>query len=187
MRIATTLLLLGACAPSSLKDASASVFLVNGNATAFVVRVDSKGVLLATAKHILKPTVTSYRVEGLGTARHYWSDPKRDLAFLLVEKPTRRPRPIALGPAPKLGDRLRVVGFGGIKYGKWISEGIYSGGTRVSASVWYGSSGGAVLDAEGRVVGVVVQIGWYPRMHFTPHPIANPTQSIFVRLSELPQ
>jgi S1-C subfamily serine protease len=142
--------------------------------TGFVV--DSSGHIL-TADHVVENPI-SITVKFLGgrtaSAEVVGTDPSADVALLKVDAPGIKLHPLALGTTRSLavGDGLVVIGDP-FKFSHSVSTGVASAldrsieapnGFTVShaiqtdAALNPGNSGGPVLDATGRVVGVVDQI-----------------------------
>lgn len=136
--------------------------------------VDPKGLLL-TAMHVVRHaasiTVTlddrsEYAAEVIAT------DPATDLALLQVKAPGRRFTPAVLGrdEAVRLGETVFVVGnpFGlqgsvsrGILSGRdrrRVMPGLSAGLLQTDAPINPGSSGGALANLRGEVVGLVTAI-----------------------------
>lgn len=131
------------------------------------------GNLLVTNRHVVED---AWRIE-LSTWDGYdLAAEVSGVAYLsdLALIRTRRPVSAAFspGPAPSRGDLVYVVGYpGGIRW--TMQEGVYLGNEQIPAFSGLpsinalvigadrtrpGSSGGPVLDAQGRVVGVIYAI-----------------------------
>jgi 2-alkenal reductase len=108
------------------------------------------------------------------TATVLGADPSRDLALIHVSVPASRLDPLPLGSSSTLspGDPVIAIGnpFG---YVRSVSTGIVSGlgreieapnrftitgAIQTDAAINHGNSGGPLLDADGRVVGITAQI-----------------------------
>jgi S1-C subfamily serine protease len=129
---------------------------------------------IVTANHVIAGA-TRIRVtffDGTTTSAAVVSaDPKRDVAVL---KPASLPEvvvPAALGGGADVGAPVVAVGnplgladsvsagvVSGLNRTAQTSDGTYSGLIQFDASVNPGSSGGALLDARGLVIGIVVSI-----------------------------
>jgi putative serine protease PepD len=140
------------------------------------VVVDTRGDIL-TNQHVVSGA-TSVRVSfangRTATAKVVGQDPSSDLAVVRVSVPAGTLHPVPLGSSSSLrvGDWVMAIGnpFG---YDRSASEGIVSGLNRriespngftitgaiqTDAAVNHGNSGGALLDAQGRLVGIPAQI-----------------------------
>jgi len=73
-------------------------------------------------------------------------------------------------------DEVTAVGFGGDNGLRWASRGLMSGGDRMTAPVWPGDSGGAVLDSSGRLAGIAdsIEINFSPQLQ---QPIGVPHEA----------
>lgn len=94
--------------------------------------------------------------------RVLYTDQSRDLAFLSVEEPLRMPK-VELGDSNELEIGDGIVAIGSPKgLQNTVSNGIVSGFRsfdgqaliQITAPITFGSSGGALFDMSGRVVGV---------------------------------
>lgn len=117
-------------------------------------------VTFLTAKHCLGDEGTVYTIDqgyltptvGAGSGGH--GHPSLDVAVIVcVCFDAIKPRGISY-EEPAFGDRVFVCGFpSGV--GPYLTEGFYSGDGRISASAFPGSSGSAVCNERGQVVGVL--------------------------------
>lgn len=162
--------------PGPLKRDSDAQLLRPQLVQAAGVVIDTKGHIL-TADHVI---VDADRVRvtfangGTAVARVVGSDPSTDLALLQVKRDSRALHPIPFGSTKTLrvGDPVLAIGdpFG---YAASASAGIVSGlgrsieapngftttgAIQTDAAVNHGNSGGALLDARGRLIGVPTQI-----------------------------
>lgn len=119
---------------------------------------------VVTAYHVVRSSPESIRVDQTGSSavRLVGFDEAADVALLELSRPISGA--LALRPTtPQPGTRVYAIGTPLGYLESTISEGIVSGVRRVgdvaliqiTAPVSHGSSGGPVLDEEGRVVGVV--------------------------------
>jgi putative serine protease PepD len=142
--------------------------------TGFVI--DKQGHIL-TNEHVVDGAGTirvTFADQRVAQARVLGSDPSRDLALIDVDLPAAVLDPLPLGSASTLspGDPVIAIGnpFG---YVRSVSTGIVSGLDReieapnrftitgaiqTDAAINHGNSGGPLLDANGRVVGITAQI-----------------------------
>ena len=117
-----------------------------------------------------------------------WSGPEQllgnDLARLILRTPVdRRPLPARLGTVPPPGSQAHLIGFGEDRYGVigqrhisriWITDpsaGTSAGPASADTFTFVGAgcrgdSGGPILDAEGRLIGLV-SVG--TSRHCEPH------------------
>lgn len=129
--------------------------------------VAGEGSLVLTNAHVLRgvrePRVRTLDGALLASVEVLLQDEALDLAVLRVRGLKAQPLPLADGPAPAIGARVVAVGHPrGYEY--TVSDGIVSalrslreGGPQMiqtTAPISPGSSGGPLLDLEGRVVGV---------------------------------
>jgi hypothetical protein len=131
-------------------------------AGAIVIRED--GVLL-TAHHVVKDaTLVQVRLTNgdiFNDVQLLGVDPPRDLAAIKIGATTLRPLRIA-GPAlPKPGTPVAAVSFAAssswsASYGNVLAYGATSHALQFSPSVPSGSSGGVLLDAQGRGLGFIL-------------------------------
>jgi S1-C subfamily serine protease len=142
--------------------------------TGFVI--DAQGDIL-TNEHVVDGANTirvTFADQRVVQAKLLGSDPSRDLAMLQVNVPASELDPLPLGSSSSLspGDPVIAIGnpFG---YVRSVSTGIVSGLDReieapnrftitgaiqTDAAINHGNSGGPLLDANGRVVGITAQI-----------------------------
>lgn len=152
-----------------LVEASESVVYLwgPGEGTCFAVRPD--GVVL-TAHHVVDGSRTvqvALAGEEMHPARVLATDEERDLAVLQLPVPTPDYLDLAAPDALRLGQRIFTMGFpvrdmlgsepkfsdGTVASVRGLSDA--AGFFQMSVPIQPGSSGGPVLDEEGRVVGVV--------------------------------
>jgi len=124
--------------------------------TVFLVNDDGKAV---TANHVVAGC-HELRVRGRsGRARVLHTDPKHDLALLQLPGFTGASATLARQPARlRQGDTVIVFGFplnSVLSAGGNLTPGIVSNQLQITAPIQPGSSGSPVMDATGRVVGVV--------------------------------
>lgn len=107
-------------------------------------------------------------VEPEWAARVVAQDPRSDLAVLQVQgaleghQLPRRFHPLRVGRDPNIGDRVYVLGFPNGSSTTHLTGGAISGFARDAGGQWvqtdaeinHGNSGGAMIDARGRLVGV---------------------------------
>jgi len=158
-----------AASPAGLVAARSSVVVVRqGASTCAGVLLDDGSI--ATAYHCIAGGFgarVTFPDRERGRARVVAADPARDLALLTTGD--RRGPGLALGPAPRVGDEVAVIGHpyassapGGflegtlrwsVGYGRIAAVGSRS--LQLDVTVGPGNSGGPVVDAEGRVIGIV--------------------------------
>lgn len=194
MKIAATGLLvalMGCSGGPDLRDAHESVFIVDSPAsggTAVVVRVEGRRVFFLTARHVVDQDEGPYEIVGVGTAELAGKHPTLDAAMLVIEEAPEdrsfRALPMRFEPL-QFGEKIYSLGYSGHD-GPWLDEGRYSGGNRASLVVWFRGSGGPVLDAEGRIVGLSVSLDlWRHPQAWSPHPTAIDGHSYFLPLAQL--
>ena len=144
----------------------ASVFSVitpTGRGSAWVAAVEGGRSLLVTNFHVLGADAApgaraQIEREGLQLdAEVVTVDPGRDLAVVAVDRELVA-LPLAEGP-PRAGDPLLVVGSPlGLEQSvvSGIVSAVRSSHIQISAPLNPGNSGGPVVDADGRVIGVAV-------------------------------
>ncbi|HEV7462013.1 MAG TPA: trypsin-like peptidase domain-containing protein [Solirubrobacteraceae bacterium] len=138
--------------------------------------LDGQGRIL-TAAHVVTGASSikvSFQDGTTRTARVLGSDPSTDIALLKIDPSGLTLHPLALGSSKTLsvGDPLAVIGDP-FQYSRSLSTGVVSGVDRTigatngfsiahaiqtDASLNPGNSGGPVLDANGRLVGIADQI-----------------------------
>jgi len=138
--------------------------------------VDGQGRIL-TNYHVVdgasKINVTLYNEKSYG-ARLVGSDPSSDLALLKINVPASALTPLPLGDSSKLGVGQPVVAIGNpLGYSDTETQGIVSaigrdiqapngftitGAVQTDAPLTNGNSGGPLIDASGRVVGINSQV-----------------------------
>jgi putative serine protease PepD len=138
--------------------------------------IDGQGRIL-TAAHVVQGASSikvSFQDGTTRTARVLGSDQSTDIALLKVDPSGLTLHPLALGSSKSLsvGDALAVIGDP-FQYSRSLSTGVVSGLDRTigatngfsiahaiqtDASLNPGNSGGPVLDARGRLVGIADQI-----------------------------
>ena len=138
--------------------------------------LDKQGHIL-TNEHVIESAKKIHVSFGDGTKVHasvLASDPLLDLAVLVVDVPAATLHPLTLGSSAglRLGDTVVAIGnpFG---FERSVSVGVVSGlhrqmtapngftisnAVQTDAAVNHGNSGGPLLDAQGRVIGVNAQI-----------------------------
>ena len=126
--------------------------------------------VLVTNRHVLagadKLTIDTWdgRTIGVKTAK---VGALQDLGLAVVDRPL--PTVARFGPAARAGDPITVVGYplgGALTFSSGVvvdrvdgaAFGVDGDVLRLTARVEHGNSGGPVLDAKGRVVGVVFAI-----------------------------
>ena len=146
----------------------AVVLLRTGPSSCAGVLVDASGIV-ATAYHCvatgLRPLVV-FRDGTSAVGRTIARDPSRDLALVSVD--AGGCAPLLLRHDPRLGERVYALGhpYENLSGGKlegllqWsVSEGIVSGVgpwlIQTDTALNPGNSGGPLVDAEGRVIGIV--------------------------------
>lgn len=115
-----------------------------------------------TAAHVVDtPPITVLRIDGRGQphalpATVVWADSARDLAVVTASGfPDETSLTLAVGP-PAVGDMVAVNGcWGSLSAGKVVD--VQAGRDRFlcAAPVVGGDSGGAIVDRQGRLVGVI--------------------------------
>jgi putative serine protease PepD len=138
--------------------------------------IDDQGRIL-TAAHVVDGASSikvNFQDGTTRTARVLGSDQSTDIALLKVDPSGLTLHPLALGSSKSLsvGDQLAVIGDP-FQYSRSLSTGVVSGLDRTigatngfsiahaiqtDASLNPGNSGGPVLDARGRLVGIADQI-----------------------------
>jgi len=178
------LLAAGACAvpgyppPWVTSAAAALQLLVGERSHASCVPIDCRPlpgggylVVFLTARHAVEVGNVRLRTDdGAVTGPPAVVRPHPELDAALVAFVLDRPAfAVPLRESPlRLGEPAWVSGYGGGK-GYWISQGLVCGSSRVSAPTAPGDSGGAVLDAEGRLIGIVEAIE-YGTSSLSPFP-----------------
>ena len=129
---------------------------------------------IVTANHVIagatRIAVTYYN-GATTTAKVVSADPKRDVAVLSPAALPPTVVPASLGGGANVGAPVVAVGnplgladsvsagvISGLDRTAETAEGTYSGLIQFDASVNPGSSGGALLDAKGHLIGIVVSI-----------------------------
>lgn len=158
--------------PAALLDAAA-VYRKAKGAVVTVTTDDATGTgfvvgnadLVVTAWHVVKSSGHTIRVDRTGSSavRLVGYDAEADVALLRLSRPLKTKLALRKGAAPEPGAKVYAVGnpLGFLE--STITEGIVSGKRRVGSVAWlqitaqvsHGSSGGPVLDGQGRVVGMV--------------------------------
>ncbi len=124
--------------------------------------IDTPDSLPAAEKvkhNIEHPLLGNVRVKVLAT------DEERDLACLSFESGENLPLARFVASTPPLLTEVYHYGFGGLWYkGPFATKGVFSSRSRVwlslpcawtvTCNVWYGSSGGGVFTASGRLMGI---------------------------------
>lgn len=127
---------------------------------------------LLTAKHVIDTPPTAWsahtrRGDILLGGRLVGKHPELDAAVMAFPLPEDYPTPPTLeidADRLELGDTVWTAGWGG-SVALWVTEALAQGSHRLSGASFFGDSGGAVLDAQGRVRGVTVGIGGPHRTH----------------------
>ncbi|MBA3476911.1 MAG: trypsin-like peptidase domain-containing protein [Lautropia sp.] len=136
---------------------------VNGQVKVGTAITVAPGVVV-TSCHVTRETVAVRVVKGAGrwTAEGQFADPEHDLCFLSV--PRWPGRPVRFAEPESLGLYQRVVAMGFTRGAEVsLSEGeitglhVHDGGRIIQSTSSFssGASGGALLDGEGRLVGVL--------------------------------
>ena len=115
-----------------------------------------------TAAHVVDtPPVTVLRIDGRGQphvmpATVMWSNPARDLAVVAaLGCPDEPSLTVADGP-PRVGDLVAVQGcWGALSAGPVVDVEVERGRFLCAAPTAEGDSGGAIVDRQGRLVGVI--------------------------------
>lgn len=137
-----------------------------GAGTGVVLWADQGEGVVATAFHVLRK---GCRVEVAGfPTRVLRTDPKHDVALLAAPIPVQQP-PLRIAD-PALGASVVHAGFSlqletghtglQVTQGHVIAQ--YAWKSRISASFWFGSSGGGVFDLQGRLLGLAVSVQLIP-------------------------
>ena len=137
------------------------------------VIVSDNGTIV-TANHVIagaKRIVVTYYNGATTSAKVASADPKRDVAVLSPAALPPTVVPASLGGGAYVGAPVVAVGnplgladsvsagvVSGLNRTAETAEGTYSGLIQFDASVNPGSSGGALLDAKGHLIGIVVSI-----------------------------
>lgn len=142
--------------------------------------VDGQGRIL-TNYHVVEgasqTTVTLYDKKAYD-ARLVGSDPSNDLAILQIDAPASELKPLPLGDSSSLKVGQPVVAIGNpLGYNSTETEGIISalgrdiqapngftisGAIQTDAPLTNGNSGGPLIDANGRVIGINSQVATNP-------------------------
>lgn len=145
-------------------QACGTVLTDNGHGSGFFISADG---LFITAEHVVAGASTVRVKLHNGPALEAQvlrTDPALDVALLRVPGTGYAPLPLLQDPEPGTGDDVFAIGTpADVELGNSVSRGIVSGRRRIEdrvliqtdASVSPGNSGGPLLDAQGRVVGVV--------------------------------
>ncbi len=123
-------------------------------------------VLFLTARHFTEGLDTSSRYTAAhpGTARFLVNGRElsvhgsKDAAVLTFL--SSRPVPLVTLSyrAPRFGEVVYVAGYGGGGGALWLAQGLVSGPDRCTAPIYFGDSGGAVINQSGRVLGIIVSM-----------------------------
>ena len=159
----------------SLNDPLLRRFLGNSGRRQRVERSLGSGVILTPEGHIITNNHVIADADAIqvllhdgrsATATAIGSDPATDLAVLQIQLPGLTPITLANSDKAKVGDVVLAIGnpYG---FGHSVSQGIISGLSRyglqasdyedyiqTDASVLLGSSGGALIDASGKLLGI---------------------------------
>jgi S1-C subfamily serine protease len=126
--------------------------------SAFAVEQRGDRLWLATARHVLRGATPLRLVrdgEDLYEVRVEWES--GDLALVSAACPDAHPVLGLSTSDPATGDPVWAVGYpmgGQLR----VSQGCWCGFPGFTADIMFGSSGGPVLDSEGRVVGVATRV-----------------------------
>lgn len=158
-----------------LNDPLLRRFLGNSGRRQRVERSLGSGVILTPEGHIITNNHVIADADAIqvllhdgrsATATAIGSDPATDLAVLQIQLPGLTPITLANSDTAKVGDVVLAIGnpYG---FGHSVSQGIISGLSRyglqasdyedyiqTDASVLLGSSGGALIDASGKLLGI---------------------------------
>lgn len=141
----------------------ATVLVEGGHGSGFFVSEDG---LFITAQHVVEgSSIIKIKLHNgpILTAELLRADAALDVALLRVTGAGYTPLPLA-AEEPEVGEDVFAIGTPtDVELGQSVSRGIVSGRRRIDetvflqtdASVSPGNSGGPLLDAQGRVVGVV--------------------------------
>ncbi len=159
----------------SLNDPLLRRFLGNSGRRQRVERSLGSGVILTPEGHIITNNHVIADADAIQVLLHdgrsakataIGSDPATDLAVLQIQLPGLTPITLANSDKAKVGDVVLAIGnpYG---FGHSVSQGIISGLSRyglqasdyedyiqTDASVLLGSSGGALIDASGKLLGI---------------------------------
>ena len=159
----------------SLNDPLLRRFLGNSGRRQRVERSLGSGVILTPEGHIITNNHVIADADAIQVLLHdgrsakataIGSDPATDLAVLQIQLPGLTPITLANSDNAKVGDVVLAIGnpYG---FGHSVSQGIISGLSRyglqasdyedyiqTDASVLLGSSGGALIDASGKLLGI---------------------------------
>ena len=159
----------------SLNDPLLRRFLGNSGRRQRVERSLGSGVILTPEGHIITNNHVIADADAIQVLHHdgrsakataIGSDPATDLAVLQIQLPGLTPITLANSDKAKVGDVVLAIGnpYG---FGHSVSQGIISGLSRyglqasdyedyiqTDASVLLGSSGGALIDASGKLLGI---------------------------------
>ena len=144
--------------------------------SAVPIRSTGDSLTLVTCWHVVDRVAEGDRItvahhqHGSFPAAIVWHDADKDLALLVIF--TKQQLPVfRRAPPPAFGSTIFLVGYPG-QQALTITQGTAQEPGRVAVYLEPGSSGGAVLDAQGRLVGII-QTG---RSTYTPFgrlPFAN--------------
>ena len=147
-----------------------------GHGTGFIVRVDKKGVYLATASHVANmpnPRVKGHPLTVIRVHEHY------DLAVVRHSRYGGFDK-IYTFQRPRLADRAYLLGFTWKGTARMQTRGIVSSLDFAShitydGGVHPGMSGGPLVDERGQVLGMIIGAPYMKH-----RPMANPTVAICV-------
>ena len=164
---------LTACAIGQRPKSAAEIYRMAKSAVVTVRTGDSAGTgfvvddghLVVTAYHVIKDTPYNIRVDQTGDSAVLLMgyDEAADVALLQLSRALPRKLALRTGASPDPGTKVFAIGTPLGYLDSTISEGIVSGIRRLGDVTWLqitapispGSSGGPVLDEQGRVVGLV--------------------------------
>ncbi|MBS1724169.1 MAG: trypsin-like peptidase domain-containing protein [Armatimonadetes bacterium] len=144
-----------------VKNSVVAIETDTGFGTGFFV---GEGKYLLTAAHVVKSVRSvKLRQADIEVEAVVYFDSDADVAVLKLQKPAKQFLKLRLGNAPDPGTKVYVVGTPLGFLDRSMSDGIVSGVRKLesvslvqfTASVSPGSSGSPVMDAAGRVVGLV--------------------------------
>lgn len=93
--------------------------------------------------------------------------PALDAAFVIFPLPPDYPAPKTLpidGARLELGDTVWTAGWGGSK-ALWVTEALAQSDRRLTGGAYFGDSGGAIIDEDGELRGLLIGIGGANRTH----------------------
>lgn len=137
--------------------------------TGFTIKHKGK-IILVTAAHVVTPDTSKYFFqykEKLIPLSLIKKDDKNDIALLSFDLKEKLPFLQTIETTPRQGESVYTIGFP-LDYSKYITEGVanYRNPAEnyfyTTIPLAYGNSGGPLLNKEGKVYGVAIQIrpGW---------------------------